>query len=1028
MRGGVKYMESSRKTLEICIKRAKELLDATKEYCSKGNREALEDMILQAELALKGRKVPFTRNRAFYQPGKEEEIHFALNRYTMAPTYFDKEVYYHYGLEEAVKWYKSVELSKAGLPALKEKARILSEQAEELLESAGYGTALGCYEEKYGKILKERMKITGECMSGEDLDSLQKAIIKLSDALRDMRFSRRLRTDTDQESSLLMTGEELAALKERLLSDESIKSQVREMEKTAGTYSLEALKDIYWRTSSEDDYDSMNASYFLWSYTDKIVNFTSPREACYARVSFTLPCEENEEEGLGHVWIDNIEIMSASGKELLIKNPGFEEGEKTPEFWQSVAKKGAPAMFWEDRYPYCGNERRSIYLCNPTAEDEGAWCYTEDIPLAGGTSYTVTFHGKLDGKLKKGLKTTVTFLNEEREKTGEFNYYFNRKSYLKTGMFNLTMQCDAILYALKGEIDYARKAKFGMLCFLQDFCQGAEHWMVTNLRPDGSDAYGAVQGGRDLSVIACTYSLIKKVPVWSKEEKEEFYALIEYMLRYMLDLRDRTELTARQAQYGCSNWQTDMCIGTALMMMVMEDFPHRKSWLYNAHAVLRAQLKYNVNPDGSWPESIRYHHAALEHFAGYARAVLLNMGEDWFQDTPLGDMFTYSLNLQTPGYVYFENRIGTPPFGDHALSGGREFAIYGIYLKQIECINKNAADKMYATWCLAGKPVKALGGESVILENLLAAGEDYKMAKDFQFHLESTAEFPNAGIYVFRKNFGEEKQSYFAIMSSPEIVKHGHYDQGSFIIYKNSTPIVMDSGMEGYFDSSTEWHLCSYSHACMMFAGQGEVPVKESKSINLSAGTFSREKGWLDVPRTSKVLKVSTGGQIEYIKILIGHPEGKGEHVREVYWIKEADLYVIRDYVYGYSGKLLFNLPVASHTSRVEGNCILSEGYYEVELETVFLSPITGLTVETGRTAPFLPVEDKVQLLEYIRAEGESKDGFLVLLYPKEQGKEELEVIPEEEGNYRIKCLNGQEIKLESTGVTGVRVVIKAEQ
>lgn len=1016
-------MESSRKALEICIKEAKELLESTKEYCSGGNREALEDMIGQAELALEGQKVSFTRNRAFYQPREEEEIHFALNRYTMAPTYFDKEVYYHYGLEEAVKWYKSAELSKADWPALKEKAGILLEQSKELLRSAEYGEAAGCYKGSCGKALQESVAKTGGCIEKEDREGLKKEVIRLADALRDMRFSRVLRTDVDKESSLLMTGDELRALKKSILHNESRKQQVEELEKTAGKYTLENLQELYRWCCSEDDYDSMNKEHFLWSYTDKIVNFTAPKEACYGQLSFTLPCEENEEDGLGHVWIDDIEIMSASGKELFVRNPGLEEGERAPEFWQETVRKGNPVLLWEDRYPYCGNDKKSIYLCNPTRKDEGSWCNREKIPLEGGTGYTLTFYAKLDGKLKKGLRAAVTFLNEEGEEVGEFHYYFNRKSYLKTGSFNLIMQCDAILYALKEETDYARKAKYGILCFLQDFCQGAEHWMVTNLRPDGSDAYGAVQGGRNLSVIACTYSLIKDAPVWSKEEKEEFYALIEYMLRYMLDLRDRTELSAGQAQHGCSNWQTDMCIGTALMMMVMEDFPRRKSWLYSAHAVLRAQLKYNVNPDGSWPESIRYHHAALEHFAGYARAVLLNMGEDWFRETPLGEMFTYSLNLQTPGYLYYGNRIGTPPFGDHVLDDGREFAIYGIYLKQIESIDKNAADKMYATWCLAGKPVKALWGESIILENLLTAGEDYRTEEDFHFHLESTAEFKNAGIYVFRKQFGEEKQSYFAVMSSPEIVKHGHYDQGSFIIYKNSIPIVMDSGIEGYFDSSTEWHLSSYSHACMLFAQEGDLPVKQEKSINLSAGTFSRERGWLDVPRTSNVLEVSVGGQIEYIKIQIGHPEGRGKHIREIYWVKEADLYIIRDYVKDYEGRLLFNLPVASSSSRIEGKHILSEGYYGIELETLFLSPTVDIWKDRGRTAPFLPVKEKVQLLEYIRAEAEAKDGFLVLLHPREK-EEKLKIVPYGEGCIRITCTNGPEIQLECKGSAGIEAEI----
>src|SRR5690625_7380834 len=99
------------------------------------------------------------------------------------------------------------------------------------------------------------------------------------------------------------------------------------------------------------------------------------------------------------------------------------------------------------------------------------------------------------------------------------------------------MQHDAILYAFSKDTTYAKKVKKQILFKLNEFCQGAEHWLVHNARPDGSDSYGAVQGGRVLSSIASSYSLIKEARAFTNEEKDHFYALIEYMLRYMLDLR-----------------------------------------------------------------------------------------------------------------------------------------------------------------------------------------------------------------------------------------------------------------------------------------------------------------------------------------------------------------------------------------------------------------------------------------------------------------------------------------------------------
>ena len=134
------------------------------------------------------------------------------------------------------------------------------------------------------------------------------------------------------------------------------------------------------------------------------------------------------------------------------------------------------------------------------------------------------------------------------------------------------------------------------------------------------------------------------------------------MLRYMLDLRDRTEWTPYEAQKGCSNWQTDMCAGTGLMMMALPDFPNRHTWLNNADMILKAQLELNVNPDSS---SAGVHQVppcgALERFAGYAKAVDNVMGENWFETTPLARMFGYSIEMQTPGYAFFEGGVETLP-------------------------------------------------------------------------------------------------------------------------------------------------------------------------------------------------------------------------------------------------------------------------------------------------------------------------------------------------------------------------------
>lgn len=52
--------------------------------------------------------------------------------------------------------------------------------------------------------------------------------------------------------------------------------------------------------------------------------------------------------------------------------------------------------------------------------------------------------------------------------------------------------------------------------------------MVYNARPEGCDAYGAVQAGRIMCSVASAYSLIAQVGVFSEEEYTFFEQMVDY--------------------------------------------------------------------------------------------------------------------------------------------------------------------------------------------------------------------------------------------------------------------------------------------------------------------------------------------------------------------------------------------------------------------------------------------------------------------------------------------------------------------
>lgn len=502
----------ARLKLQSLVERAERLLETDREFFTDGTLLALSDSLTEAKQALAGKRcLPFNRSREFLTPREEEEILFATARFTMAPSYaYLGETDHLYGLEPALGWFEQQNMRFKSAEWLNAKAKFVLEQAEDLLNSAVYNNAVGSYDVACGDQLRLAMdcvKQTSSHASMQINEDLARSLVTCMNRIRDFRFSRILRTDTDHFCNLYTTKEGWHKLKESVLKDQIVAEQYKRIREIADSHSLEYIENAALLMQENIDYSVINQEFYVWSFTDKLINFTAPEHAVSASLAFILPAEENEQHGLGHVWIDNVEMQSASGGSIQILNNGFDKGESgSPYHWKAAALHGEPVFRWEEEYPFCGGgdrakasrsdsssraaaqaqnvqKQHSLYLCNPTDQDEGAWVYSNDINIKSGESYTISFAAKLDGKFKKGLKTVVTFKDDSGTELSRFEHAFNRKSSLPNPSFQLTMQCDAIQYAFTNDVDYAIKTKKEMLYNLHDFCQGAEHWLVTNERP-----------------------------------------------------------------------------------------------------------------------------------------------------------------------------------------------------------------------------------------------------------------------------------------------------------------------------------------------------------------------------------------------------------------------------------------------------------------------------------------------------------------------------------------------------------------
>ena len=765
-----------------------------------------------------------------------------------------------------------------------------------------------------------------------------------------------LASDRDPEQGGLFSAAEVRTLWKQAERNPLLTPVLDAIRTEADRLPLDKVQADYARCFAPDDYAAMNQTDCPWSSSETLVSFSAPAGTVRAQFRFTLPEEDNESDGLGHVWLDDLRLVSSTGEQPL-PNGGFEEGLTG---WELT-----PNCTLETRPGFCGTGHASLLLRNQTSRQRAQAATT--AALRPG-SHTLRFRAKIDGKLRHGLHIAVRFQDETGKVLGDYETDFNQKSWPTDVMrYNLTMQCCALLFAVTGRREYAEKAKFQMLHFLDNFCQGTEHWLAVNSRPGGSDAYGAVQGGRNLCAIAASYALIRSAGVFTPEEMRRFLALIDYQLHYMMDLRDRAALPRQQAQKNTSNWQTDMCIGTAMMVSVLPELPHRRVWWDNAYAVLRGQLEANLNPDGSWPESLRYHHAALEHFATYAQLLRRETGENWFAQPALQDMFRYSAAVQTPPLRYFGNRVTTPPFGDHALNDGKEYALLAAFLPDLQRAAPSLAETVAATWYAAGCGLPPLRGEAVIAQLLNVP--DPAAVPQTPPELPEFAAFPQAGLYLWRG-----QRDYLAVMSSPQKIGHGHLDQGSFQWIVDGVPLVCDTGIEGYFDASTPWHLCSMSHACLQFHREPVAPDSAGAFINLSAGTYSAERGLCDTPVSSRVMEAGEWG----MEIEVCRPGGPGRHRRRIE--RQGESLTIRDTVTDYDGLVTVSLPLAVQAIARQGNTLHCEGTYGVRFAVELLTPAEQVRWEQGRSTRFFPGEEPQAMTTHLRVTARAADGVTMRL------------------------------------------------
>ncbi|RAV04971.1 immunoglobulin-like domain-containing protein [Paenibacillus sp. YN15] len=896
----------------------------------------------------------------------------SLSFSNVAGTRYASEIHSKETAAAANRPYLELSLNQIVDAKLQDKYDRITGAANDLLTSSEAGTQAWQYPQAAIDTLQDSLAAAAQARQEGEVQAIGAALVNVYNAMKAMRDAQTLRSEAEPEASLYFTQEGLENLRSKIEQSADLKAKYEEAKQISDEQSLDDLLDQKRFLQDDVDYDALNKEYKLWSNSTTLI-FTPPSGTASIKLQFTLDSADNEASGLGHTWIDSVVISPADTADLDIKNAGFENGDQNPEYWTPTAIKGNPVLTWESRSNYSNEGSRSIYIENPTGNDQGAWTSSQDIAVAAGVSHTLTFAAKIDGKLKNGVKAVITYKDANGTALGSTELANNRKSTIAAPS-NLSLQADALVYAVTGDIAYAQKAKERIFLKLNDFLQGAEYWQIADARPDNIDAYGKVQGGRVASVIASALTFIKNAEVYSDEEYRDLLNKLNYLNLFLNDGRDRNELDDYNVQLGASNWESDAVIGAAMLSMVYPELDNGKQLIANANKLIKAQLLYSVGEEGEWPESVRYHVAVLQRFAAYAKSLRNQTGEDWFAFPKLVKMFEYNTDVQTPPYAYANGYINSPIFGDDVMTFGNEFALLGVYYDEVARTNSGLASKMYQTWVKAGSRLPANGVETILLESFFTpVGETPAYVP---FKLTSTDMYKGVGLVMFRNHFGTPKDTFMSVMANTTALGHGHYDQGSFTLYANSTPLVLDPGIESYFAGSTNWYRGSSTHATVQFR----------KSDNSS---------YLNTPTTSTNHAFSTNSHLDSFSLQVADPNSgsTGTQTRKIAYIKDGfEAFVVWDQIKGASAGTIWNLPVAaSKPSEINGSRIESTGHYGTDLETTVLEPANpAITREWGRTTNMVPSVDGEKKLDYIRIANGPNMNYLTLLYPKAQGAEGL--------------------------------------
>jgi len=444
------------------------------------------------------------------------------------------------------------------------------------------------------------------------------------------------------------------------------------------------------------------------------------------------------------------------------------------------------------------------------------------------------------------------------------------------------------------------------------------------VRMKAGDSQGSFQWGRRMQDWLIPLSLIINTSSFSAQEVAR--------LRLSCDsiawrLRDPSYV---ESGVGSINNRTlDELMGVAFAGVFMfPDNPNASNHYTYVVTELNRQLGY-VKEDGAWPETSRYvGQVIIKCLVLFSQVQRNYLGNNLglISDPRFRSILKCFLQTACPKDKLDRNRRNAPAVGDSGW-GEANFQAFAWAAAEISRVDPELAKQLQGMWKMTG--AEYLNNGNCYSYQLAVA--DVEAPCDSTFILPSVIQ-KNIGYSIFRNDYGKPTESYLITHLPDRNYYHRHYDCGSFSLFANNTPLMLDAGVGEYAEPDVSFYKSTLNHNVVSF--------KDVNGLDVNG---------LDVGAT--IVDTLLSADYDFVSANITPPNSiSNKYIRNTGYLKSVfNSVLIFDYVDSNIGRLHSNNLHTFTTStdlvtRNGFNRTISHGYNNLDIEMTHLLSSYSIT------------------------------------------------------------------------------------